>query len=433
MKKVLVISPHFPPINAPDHQRIRMMLPYMSALGWHVEVVMIDASCVEGKIDSLLEKTIPSTCKVHAVKTMPLKYGRLLGMRTLGWRSLYPIQRAVDALLEKQSFDMIFFSTTIFQVLAWGPRWLKKFNVPYIIDLQDPWLKTYQYQKTPPGGWIKHQIAQTFAFLQEPVVMKHASHIMSVSDEYPRILTRRYPFLSNQKFSVIPFGAGDNDIELLKIFNIQQSVFNVDDGKRHWVYLGRGGDDMAFSLNILFKAIEQDRLKNPQDWENIQLHFIGTSYAQKDQARQTILPIAKKYCLEDIVQEQTTRIPYFEGLQLLQDSDVVMTIGSDDHSYSPSKVFSCLLAGRPMIALLHEHSLVVPIVERFQPGSVVKFSCEKKMEDLIKETDDVIQILKIKQKTKQMSIDKSFLDEYGARTMTKKICDIFNQTLEKTC
>ena len=29
-RRVLIVSPHFPPINAPDHQRVRMSLPYGS-------------------------------------------------------------------------------------------------------------------------------------------------------------------------------------------------------------------------------------------------------------------------------------------------------------------------------------------------------------------------------------------------------------------
>ncbi len=34
MKRVLIISPHFPPINAPDCQRVRMSLPYYRRYGW---------------------------------------------------------------------------------------------------------------------------------------------------------------------------------------------------------------------------------------------------------------------------------------------------------------------------------------------------------------------------------------------------------------
>lgn len=431
MKRVLIISPHFPPINAPDHQRIRMMLAYLSEFGWQADIIAVAPDCVDGKKDPLLAQTIPEGCRIHWVQTLSLKYARLLGMRTLNWRSLWPIQKKVDQLLNQHSFDMIFFSTTIFPVLSLGPRWLKKFKIPYVVDLQDPWLKIYPYQKTPPGGWLKHQLIQMFAKTYEPIVMRYASHIMSVSDAYPKVLMQRYPFLSEKKFSVIPFGAGEGDVAVLKELNIKQSVFDAHDGKRHWVYLGRGGDDMSVSLNILFQAIQQDRLEKPHEWQDIRLHFIGTSYAQKDQAYPTILPIAKQYSLEDIVQEQTTRIPYFEGLQLLQDSEVVMVIGSDDSSYSPSKVYSCLLAARPIMALLHKQSLVVSILQRFQPGSVIQFGDQKNREDIVKETKRAIQELKLKPQGLRMPVGEDFSNEYGARKMTETICNIFNQTMRQ--
>lgn len=43
MKRVLIISPHFPPINAPDMQRVRMSLPYYKDMGWGVPIVTTTA------------------------------------------------------------------------------------------------------------------------------------------------------------------------------------------------------------------------------------------------------------------------------------------------------------------------------------------------------------------------------------------------------
>jgi hypothetical protein len=34
MKRVLVVTPRFPPVNAPDHQRARLMLPFLREFGW---------------------------------------------------------------------------------------------------------------------------------------------------------------------------------------------------------------------------------------------------------------------------------------------------------------------------------------------------------------------------------------------------------------
>ena len=44
--KVLIISPHFPPTNAPDMQRVRMILPYLSESGMTAEVLAVNSAQV---------------------------------------------------------------------------------------------------------------------------------------------------------------------------------------------------------------------------------------------------------------------------------------------------------------------------------------------------------------------------------------------------
>ena len=56
MKNVLIISPHFPPVNAPDMQRVRMALPYLKENDWNPIVVAVDEKYVEGFRDTLLNE-----------------------------------------------------------------------------------------------------------------------------------------------------------------------------------------------------------------------------------------------------------------------------------------------------------------------------------------------------------------------------------------
>src|SRR5207253_1020959 len=115
---------------------------------------------------------------------------------------------------------------------------------------------------------------------------------------------------------------------------------------RHWVYLGRGGADMARGLRGLFLALRSLRQTRPEV-AKLRLHFVGTSYATGGRAVPTVEPVARDCGVADLVSERTERIPYLEGLALLQSSDVILIVGSDDASYSASKVYPCVLAGRP--------------------------------------------------------------------------------------
>jgi hypothetical protein len=65
MKNVLIVSPHFPPVNAPDMQRVRLALPYLRAQGWEPTVLAVAPEYIEGGVrEPLLESTYPADVPV---------------------------------------------------------------------------------------------------------------------------------------------------------------------------------------------------------------------------------------------------------------------------------------------------------------------------------------------------------------------------------
>ena len=430
-RRVLIISPHFPPINAADHQRVRMALPYFQEFGWQPHVVAVQPEAVQGLCDRNLQSTIPEDVPVTYIKALPVKYTKIVGLSNLGWRCLLYLVSVGDKLLQDKSFDLIYFSTTVFLSMGLAARWFKKFGVPYILDFQDPWLSDYFQQQgaktKPPGGRLKYGFAQFMARQLEPLAMKSVHHVTSVSPAYPEILQQRYPWLKSQQFTVLPFGAPEKDFELLPSLEIKQSIFDPQDGKIHWVYVGRGGQDMAKALEALFIAIQTNRSQNPELWESVRLHFVGTSYAPKGRETKTIEPLAISCGVGDLVTEHPLRIPYFEALQVLKDSNGILLIGSDDPNYSASKIYPCILAQKPILGIFHEQSLVVDVMQRTQAGEIVTFGSEDKPENLIdKLTGKINQLLNSPISTSP-NINWSAFEPYTARSMTDKLCQIFNQ------
>jgi hypothetical protein len=430
--RILIVSPHFPPINAPDHQRVRMSLPYLEEFGWEAHVLAVRPDFVEGIEDLELLKTIPSQVPVTYTKALPVKQTRRFGMGSLGWRSYPYLLQAGDRLLSQDKFDLVYFSTTMFNCMVLGTRWYRRFGVPYVLDFQDPWLSDYYKQPgspVPPGGRFKYGFSQLQAKLLEPRAMKKVSHVISVSPAYPNILQQRYPYLQPEQFTVLPFGASEPDFELLPSLNIQQKIFDPNDGKRHWVYVGRGGDDMALALRILFSGIQSQRQHNPEAWRSLQLHFIGTSYAPGDKAVKSIEPIAQEFGIADIVTEYPHRIPYFEALQVLIDSDAILMIGSDDPSYTASKLYPCVLARKPILAIFHRESSVVDILHRCQAGLAINFALENQPEDLLMEITTQLNCLLSTPKGFQPETNWSAFQPYTAREMTRKQCAVFDRCL----
>lgn len=428
-RKVLIVSPHFPPINAPDHQRVRMSLPYMEEFGWEPHILTVRPDCVQGVQDPILAKTIPPDIPITYTGALPVQQTRRIGMGSLGLRCFPYLLPAGDRLLSQHKFDLVYFSTTIFITMVLGSIWHHRFNIPYILDFQDPWLSDYykQAQTLPPGGRFKYGFAQLQAKLLEPKALSKVAHVISVSPAYPKTLQQRYPHLQPEQFTVLPFGAPEPDFAALSRLNIQQTIFNPNDGKRHWVYVGRGGDDMALAVRSLFLGIQSHRRQNPEIWQSVQLHFVGTSYAPGNLAVKTIEPIAQELGIADLVSEHPHRIPYFEALQVLTDSNAIVLIGSDDPGYTASKLYPCIVARKPILAIFHHQSSVVDILRRCHAGQAVTFSSKQQPEDLQSSVITQLNWLLSIDKGFQPNTDWSAFQPYTAREMTHKQCAIFDR------
>lgn len=427
--RVLIISPHFPPINAADHQRVRMTLPYFQEFGWSPHVLAVQPERIESPLDPVIEKTVPDEIPVTRVNAFSTQYTRYVGLGDLGWRSLPFLGKAGAKLLQEEEFDLVYFSTTVFLSMALSSHWWKKFRVPYILDFQDPWLN-YYYQKSgtnPPGGWLKYGFSQKVAQFSEPHAMRYVSHVTSVSPAYPETLRQRYPWLTAEQFTVLPFGAPEKDFELLSELQVKQNIFDPQDGKQHWVYVGRGGQDMALALHSLFLAIQQERDRAPDRWSNVKLHFIGTSYAPKGRRKKAVEPIASEYGLSDIVEELPERIPYFEALKVLVDSDVILLIGSDDPGYSASKLYPCVLARKPILAIFHHQSLVVKLLQEWETGHVVTFTAQSQPHDLVDSLKTQLNYLANTHTREETTTNWDKFSPYTAREMTRKLCNLFDK------
>jgi len=428
LRRVLIVSPHFPPVNAPDHQRVRMSLPYLRDNGWEAHVLAVDPQFIEGFQDPGLVRTLPGDVPVTRAAAIPPRLTRWLGLGNLALRALLPLDREGSRLLRRGRFDLVYFSTTVFPVMRLGPRWKRRFGVPFVLDLQDPWVSDY-YDRSgvrPPGGWFKYRLSQWLARRSEPAAVRAAAHVISVSPSYPQTLLARYPGLRAERFTVLPFGAPEADAEFVRRQGVKQTVFDPADGLRHWVYLGRGGADMAPALRGLFLALRSLRQERPEV-NRLRLHFVGTSYATGPRAQKTVEPVARECGVADLVSEQTGRIPYLEGLALLHASDALLVVGSDDASYSASKVYPCILAGRPLLAVVHEGSVAGEVVCRCRAGDVVSFRTGQAPEELARAVAPALGQMLDRPRGQVPATDWEAFAAYSARAMTRQQCAVFDQ------
>lgn len=375
--RILAVSPRFAPTNGADTHRLRLLLAHASASGWGIEVLAVDAADVVGPVDPWLEENLPHDVPVHRVRAWRMKGW---GLNGLAQRSLWPLYRRGGELLATGRFDLVFFSTTEFALHILGPLWQRRFGVPFCMDYQDPWVNDYYRLHpgvVPPGGRLKYAIADRLHRIAEHYVVKACSGFLSVSEAYLADLVKRYGSAeANKPMLVRPFPA-----EPAELAALDNGRDNALDGKLRWRYIGRGGADMHKAASAFFRAWEQAVIENVVQ-PDIRFEALGTSYAAAGSGKKTFAPLAEGTALASYVQESPSRLGYSDVLRKLSQSDALVVFGSDDPAYTASKIYPYLLAGRPLLAIFHENSSVVRLMEKVGGGVCVTFNETTTREEL---------------------------------------------------
>lgn len=425
MKRLLIISPYFPPANTADMQRIRMSLSYFKKFDWEPEVVVVQEDYLDVVQDPLLLQSIPAEVKIHKIKALDKKWTSKFGLGSVALRAMWFYKIEVNKLLQKNKFDLIYFSTTEFPLCILGPYWKKKFGIPYIIDMQDPWHTDYYKNlpkiEQPKKYWFSYRLNKYL----EPIAMKKADGLISVSASYIDTLKKRYLQLKEKPSAVITFGAFDIDFEIAKkndkALNL---VFDTKKNHINLVYIGRGGNDMKPALNTLIGAFKKGLAAQPQLFCNIQMHFIGTSYAPKGTGVPTIVPEAKVANIDTYLTEYTDRIGFYQSIKNLQNADGLIIIGSNQAAYNASKIYPYILAKRPLLAVLHQDSNAAKIIKDCAAGHLINID-----EPADKAFETMLSYLQSVYKQIPPTTNWQQFEHYTAYYMTKRQVELFNKVV----
>ncbi len=425
MKRVLIISPYFPPCNAADMQRVRMSLPWFKGFDWEAEVVAVDPKYADVAKDELLAESVPGDIKVHYVKALNKKATSKLGLGSIALRSLYYYRKKVNQLLRENKFDLIYFSTTQFPVCILGAYWKRKFNIPYVIDMQDPWHSDYYQDKPkhqrPPKHWFSYRLN---GYL-EPIAMRKVDGLISVSPDYIDEIRSRYAETKNIPASTITFGAMADDFRIAANHEKDFSQL-LTPGFTNIVYIGRGGNDMHGAITPLFKALKNSLTNNPGAFDKLKIYFVGTSYAPAGQGVPSIMPLAVQFGVEANIVEITDRISYFHTLSVLNKADALFIPGSDDPRYTASKMFPYLLTGKPMLAVLNSKSPAHAVLQEFDAKYVYKYDADNTIvDDITAFLLNVVTNAFTKQEYNTAAIKK-----YSAEKLTHEQCKLFNEAIK---
>ena len=428
MKKVLIISPYFPPVNAADMQRVRMSLPYFKAYGWDATVIAVDEKYADQVKDTLLVKTLPADIKIYKVKAFNKKLTNKLGLGSIALRSLWFYRQKGNEILQNEKFDLVYFSTTQFPVCILGAYWKTRFKVPYIIDMQDPWYTDYYEDKPKNERPPKYHLVYGLHKKLEAIAMRKVDGLISVSENYVQTLQQRYANTNHISTAVITFGAFDRDFNLVREHAnaIKSFAFDNDKSLFNCVYIGRGGHDMEKSVALLFEGFEAGLQYKPELFSKFRFYFLGTSYAPEGTGKHSILPVAHKLGVAAYVVEQTDRLPFYESIAALLNADGLIIPGSDSPGYTASKIYPYIMAQKPLLGIFREDSSAVKILRECSPTSNVFII--PATPDSIQEICAVLEEWAINKPTENPYSAEIF-KKYSADEMTRRQVELFNRVI----
>lgn len=365
MKRLLIVSPHFCPLNTPDMQRVRMSLPRFLERGWKITVLTVDDPTPTAPVDEELARTVPPAVEVVRAFCLPRGFMKLVGIGNVAMRALPFIFVTGCRLLAARRYDGIYFSTTMFGVLPFGRIWRALYGVPYVVDLQDPWVTDF-YERPgappPPGGW-KYCMVRAAAPVLEAWTLRRSSHVISVSPAYLTDLQARYRWFNVSDATVLPFGAPSRDFRLLETTHTNPDPVRI-------VYVGRLGGIMLPALRVFFDGIS---LAHAQGLA-VRAEFLGTAYVPTPNTEPTTTALAVESGVTQIVHEQTARIGYLDSLRAMRGAGVNLVLGSTDAGYMPSKFLACLASGRPTLIVAAEGSALAERARALRLPGLVAFA-----------------------------------------------------------
>lgn len=427
LKKVLIIAPQFSPSSYPPAQRIRFFTNHLEEFGWKPIVLTVESQFLEEDLDWEFAKLTSETLEVVRTKALPAKWTRKLGIGDLGIRSFWHQLKAAEKICKNQKIDLLFIPGPPWHTFLIGPIIKKALKIPYVLDYIDPWVMSLG-ENDPP--WTKAYWFRKMAMWLEPFAIRDASRIVAVSEGTNEGIRNRHLFLQKEKFTSIPYGAEMSDFEFVRKRPAENKFFQKGDANFNFVYVGAMLPKAYGTLRALFAAVKELKSTRYDLYRKMRFHFIGTTYAANP-TQALVVPTAEEIGVGDVVSEHPKRVPYTQANTLLTQADAILTLGSSEAHYTASKIYPAILADRPLLAIYHESSSVVAVMNETGVGELITYTSQEPAETKVREICEAIERIMDPFYTKPHA-NQQALERYSARNMTKKLASVFDGALNST-
>jgi hypothetical protein len=384
-RTVALVAPHFAPSNLAGVHRARLLAQHLHEFGWRPIVVTTHWRHYEEPLDWGLNSLVDPALEIvrtRALPTRPLRLVGDIGVRAMPWHLA-----ALRRLRRENRVDFLHITVPSFYSACLGQLLYADAPLPFGIDYIDPWVHVWPEAKVVYSkAWVSMKLAQRL----EPLAVRNATLITGVSSGYYAGVLDRNPHLADKCVTAaMPYGFSALDFQHPAVAKTQPYAYSADDGNIHLVYAGALLPRAHDVMKRLFEGVAILRQTNCALADRLRLHFIGTGKSPTNAEGYNVLPIAARVGVEAAVSEHPHRMAYLDVLAHLSKAFGVLIVGSTEPHYTPSKVYQAVQSRRPVLALLHEASTAVGVLERSGAGRAMTLS-----EDRLPSPDEVAAVLK---------------------------------------
>lgn len=365
MKRVLIVSYCFPPVNIIGAKRFGTMCKYLEQNGykpyvlttrpggyWGTDIAMdldlpigrqqiirIGSNSSNGIIHSFWGK-----CLINLLDKC--RYvSRTVSAVSLGWYEL--VRKDLD-LEQLRDIDIIIGTYPLMENLFVAYYLSRRLKCPYIADIRD---LISDYSEVPKGykriKWVDSIV--------ERFILGRAGGIVTVTPGFKRLLRRRYP---DKLFKVVFNGWDKASL---------QTAFSCENNKKYLYYAGSLYPHRLESFQLLMRCIYR---VNVEKKENIKLVIrpIGPKWLNAELKQQVKQNKMQKYVVilesanEQVVWEEQEKAYINVTLSTIHEDDVALM------TTVPGKIYELLNRKAPVLAIVPSHSDVGKILDYTNKG-----------------------------------------------------------------
>jgi glycosyltransferase involved in cell wall biosynthesis len=367
MKRVVLVTAHFPPSNLVGVHRARIWANYLPEFGWEPTILTAHWKHYEENLDWGLMSLVGSDLDVVRTKAFGTKPVRLLGNMAL--RAMWWSRKALDRLIVEKGVDFVHIVLPDHFSALLGPRVYSKYHVPYGFDYSDPWVHDSPRSKI---FLSKAWVSCCLSYVCEPWAVRHAKLLTGVSQlSFADVIERNPSLKVEAETAVIPMANSARDfLAISGDFEPAENLFDPDVGTFNLIYAG-AMPPRAFAVLDSFLAAVRQFVDEEADAKRLRISFVGTGRSPDDPRGHTVKGKIDQYGLSEHVVEYPIRISYLDVLWHLRRASAILILGSTERHYTPSKVFQSIQSGNPVLALLHKESTAVNILRESGAGRIV--------------------------------------------------------------